>query len=387
MKKICVVTATRAEYGLLRPLIDKIDKDSELELQLLVTGAHLSTEFGLTYKFIEEDGYVISKKVEMLLSSDTPTAIVKSMGLEMVGMADAINDLSPELIVLLGDRYESLVVASVATIFRIPVAHLHGGEATEGLIDEAIRHSITKMSMLHFASTNEYANRIVQLGESPDRVFNVGALGIENIKKMHFLSKEELEKQIDFRIDENTVLVTFHPVTLENNSSAQQFRNILEALEEKRYKVIFTKANADTDGRVINKMIDEYVKKNPQSSISYVSMGQLRYLSALKYVKMVVGNSSSGIIEAPSFNIPTIDIGDRQKGRVSAESVIHCEPERSSIVYAMNQTEKDDFVQNLQYVKNPYEGIDTSETIIVEIKKYLENNHDVKKEFYNLNLK
>lgn len=383
MKKICVVTATRAEYGLLRPLIDKIEKDSELELQLLVTGAHLSTEFGLTYKAIEEDGYTISKKVEMLLSSDTPTAIVKSMGLEMIGMADALDGLKPDLLVILGDRYEALVVASAAILFRIPIAHIHGGEITEGAIDDAIRHSITKMSMLHFASTNEYAKRIIQLGEAPDRVFNVGALGIENIKKLKLLSKQELEEQINFAIDDNTVMVTFHPVTLDNNSASTQFFNLLNALDEKEYRIIFTKANADADGRIINQMIDEYVRDHSEKSVAFVSMGQLRYLSAMRYVKMVVGNSSSGIIEAPSFNVPTVDIGDRQKGRVSAESIIHCEPTQKGIVDAINKAKSEKFQKKILGIANPYEGVNTSDKIILEIKKYIEKKVEVKKTFYN----
>lgn len=384
MYKICVVTGTRAEYGLLKPVIQKIQEDESLELQLVVTGMHLSTEFGLTYQEIENDGYHISRKVDMLVSSDTSAAIVKSMGLEMIGMADAFEELKPDMLVVLGDRYEALVAASTAMIYRVPIVHIHGGEATEGLIDEAIRHSITKMSALHFAATEEYARRIVQLGENPSKVHNVGALGVENIKNVNLLDKEELVESIGFDIDKDTALVTFHPVTLENQSAESQFRDLLLALEETRLKIIFTKANSDTDGRIINRMIDEFVREHETISKAFDSLGQKRYLSALRCVKMVIGNSSSGIIEVPSFGIATIDIGDRQKGRIRADSVVHCEPEKKSIIDAINYAQTVEFEEICRNVYNPYEGCDTTKTIIECIKKELEEGISIKKKFYDI---
>ena len=323
-KKICVVTGTRAEYGILKPLLRKVKEDNELELQLVVTGMHLSPEFGLTYKQIEEDNFRISEKVEILLSSDTPIGISKSMGLAMISFSEVFDRLKPDLLVLLGDRYEMLSVASSAMVARIPIAHIHGGETTEGAIDEAIRHSVTKMSYLHFTSTEEYRKRVIQLGENPNRVFNVGAMGVEEILNTNLLSKEELEKELDFKIDSKTALVTFHPVTLEENTSEEQFQNILDALDNfKDLKVIFTKANSDTDGRIINKMIDEYVIKNKGKAKAFTSLGQLKYYSTIKYTDFVLGNSSSGILEVPTFKKPTINIGDRQKGRIQAFSIIN----------------------------------------------------------------
>ncbi|MDE6182001.1 MAG: UDP-N-acetylglucosamine 2-epimerase (hydrolyzing), partial [Eubacteriales bacterium] len=266
MKKICVITGSRAEYGLLKPIMNAIKEDKELILQTIVTGSHLSTEFGLTYKSIENDGFMIDEKVEMLLSSDTKTAINKSIGLAIISFGEAFERLKPDLIIILGDRYEILAVSVCATICNIKIAHLHGGEITEGAIDDAIRHSITKMSHLHFTSTEEYKKRVIQLGEQPDTVFNVGAIGTENIKKIKLLNKEELEQKLNFKIKENTVILTFHPVTLENKSSKEQFQDLLDAIDNiENINIIFTKANADTDGRIINNMIDEYVNKNKNS--------------------------------------------------------------------------------------------------------------------------
>lgn len=387
MKKICVVTGTRAEYGLLKPVIERISSDKELELFLIAIGAHLSPEFGLTYKEIENDGYVIDKKVEMLLSADTPGSIVKSMGLGLIGLADVFADVLPDMVVILGDRYEMLAAASAAMIHRIPIAHIHGGETTEGMIDEAARHAITKMSYLHFASTAAYRNRIIQLGENPERVFNVGALGIENIKTIRLLDKEELEKSINFKFGENTVLVTYHPVTLENQSSSEQFYNLLKVLESRtELHIIFTKTNSDTDGRIINRMIDAFVAKNNDRSIVYTSLGRTRYLSVLKYVSMVIGNSSSGIIEVPSFHIPTVDIGDRQRGRIASDSVIHCKTDAESINHAFSKAMQKDFRESIKNIKNPYEGKRTSAEILDIIKQYLQNGIDLKKKFYDLDI-
>jgi GDP/UDP-N,N'-diacetylbacillosamine 2-epimerase (hydrolysing) len=322
MKKICVVTGTRAEYGLLYWLMKEIEADKDLELQLIVTGMHLSPEFGLTYKEIEKE-FKINKKIEMLLSSDTSIGISKSMGLAQISFAEAYEELKPDLVIVLGDRYEIFSATSAAMIGKIPVAHLHGGETTEGAFDESIRHSITKMSHLHFTATDEYKNRVIQLGEHPNRVFNVGGMGIENIKKLKLLTRDEFEKSIEFKLNKKNILVTFHPVTLENSTAKEQFQELLDVIDElKDTNIIFTKANSDTDGRVINQMIDEYVAKNFHKSIGFSSLGQLRYLSALQFVDAMVGNSSSGLTEAPSFRIGTINIGDRQKGRIKAESVI-----------------------------------------------------------------
>ncbi|MDR3246392.1 MAG: UDP-N-acetylglucosamine 2-epimerase, partial [Prevotellaceae bacterium] len=325
MRKICVVTGTRAEYGLLSNLMRLIADDSDLQLQIIATNMHLSPEFGLTYKEIEADGFVINKKVQMLLSADTANATVKSMGLATIGFADALEELNPDLMLVLGDRYEILSAVTSALIYKIPVAHLHGGEITEGAYDDAIRHAITKMSHLHFTSTEEYRNRVIQLGESPDRVFNVGAIGIDNIRKTNRLSKEELEQSINFKLGDKSLLVTFHPVTLENATAKEQCQNLLSVLSEYNdYKIIFTQPNSDTDGRIIIQLINEYVESHSNQSIVFTSLGKVRYLSALKYITAVVGNSSSGIVEVPSFGIPTLNIGNRQKGRIAPESVINC---------------------------------------------------------------
>ena len=387
MKKVCVVTGTRAEYGLLKPVIDKINRDAELELYLIATGAHLSPEFGLTYKEIESDGYIINKKIEMLLSADTPGSIVKSMGMEMIGFADVFTEVHPDMVVILGDRYEMLVVAASAMIHRIPIAHIQGGETTEGAVDEAVRHAITKMSYLHFAAAEVYRSRIIQLGESPERVFNVGALGVENIKDIKLLNKEVLEENTGFKFDENTMMVTYHPVTLEKESSAEQFGNLLRVLESRtEWNIIFTKANSDTDGRIINQMIDEFVAGHKDRSRAYTSLGQIRYLSALKYCSMVIGNSSSGIVEVPSFHIPTVDIGDRQRGRISSDSVIHCGTSAEEISDAIDKAMQADFRQIIKYERNPYEGENTSVEIVSIIKRFLRDGMDIKKRFYDLHI-
>jgi GDP/UDP-N,N'-diacetylbacillosamine 2-epimerase (hydrolysing) len=382
-RKICVVTGTRAEYGLLYWLMKEIELDKELELQLIVTGMHLSPEFGLTYKEIEKE-FKIDKKIEMLLSSDTLVGISKSMGLAQISFAEAYEDLKPDILVVLGDRYEIFSCVSAAMIARIPIAHLHGGETTEGAFDESIRHSITKMSHLHFTAANEYRNRVIQLGEHPLRVFNVGGLGIENIKKLKLLSKEEFEKSIDFKLNKKNIIVTFHPVTLEKSTAKEQFQELLDAIDELvDTNIIFTKANSDTDGRVINSMIDEYVSKNHDKSVGFTSLGQLRYLSALQYVDSMVGNSSSGLLEAPSFNIGTINIGDRQKGRLKAESIIDCCENKESILKAVKKLYSSEFQELLNTVKNPYGNGCASMNIIKELKRInLENI--LKKSFYDL---
>ncbi|WP_127470451.1 UDP-N-acetylglucosamine 2-epimerase [Thiomicrorhabdus aquaedulcis] len=383
MKKICVVTGTRAEYGLLYWLIKAIEQDSDLQLQVIVTGMHLSPEFGLTYKEVEKE-FKIDKKIEMLLSSDTAIGISKSMGLAQISFAEAYDELKPDLVVLLGDRYEIFAAASIAMIARIPIAHLHGGETTEGAFDEAMRHSITKMAYWHFTAAEVYRQRVIQLGESPERVFNVGGLGIENIKRLTLLSKNEFEKSIDFKLADRNVLVTYHPVTLERSSAQEQFQVLLNALDQlKNTHIILTKANSDTDGRVINQMIDHYVTKNAQKAIAFTSLGQLRYLSALQFMDAVIGNSSSGLLEAPSFKIATINVGDRQTGRLKAASVIDCKPELSGLAHAFQKAFSDEFKNILESVENPYGDGNASAQILPILKRKV-YAQDLKKKFYDL---
>lgn len=383
MKKICILTATRAEYGLLKPIIKKLMLEQEFDVRIIVTGAHLSTEFGLTYKEIELDGIIIDEKIEILLSSDTPTAISKSMGLALISFSSYFERQKPDMLIVLGDRYETLAVCIAAMNERIPIAHLYGGEITEGAVDDSIRHAITKLSYLHFTSTDAYRNRVIQLGEQPDRVFCVGAIGIENILQEKLLSKSDLESEINFSLDLPYVMITFHPVTLEDNSAQNQFQELLKALEKyTNMKMIFTKANADTNGRIINSMIDEFTKHN-NNAIAFSSMGSLKYLSALKYCKLVIGNSSSGLLEAPSFCIPTINIGDRQKGRLQASSVVNCEPIEEEVIAAIDKALDAEFAEIVRKTKNPYGNGDTSSKIIQVIKSVFTSKIDLKKKFYD----
>ena len=383
MRKICVVTGTRAEYGLLYWLMKEIQADTNLELQLIVTGMHLSPEFGLTYKEIEKE-FSINKKIEMLVSSDTPIGISKSMGLAQISFAEAYAELSPDIVVVLGDRYEIFSAATTAMISRIPIAHIHGGETTEGAFDEAIRHSITKMSHLHFVATEEYRHRVIQLGEDAEHVFNFGAPGLDNIRKLKLLSKVDLENEIGFKLGMKNLLVTFHPVTLEQSTAKDQFQQLLNALDElSDTHIIFTKANSDTDGRIINSKIDSYVTANSNKAIAFTSLGQLRYLSALQYVDAVVGNSSSGLTEAPSFKIGTINIGDRQKGRIKATSVIDCMPDRNAIIGAIQQLYSSVFQENIHDVTNPY-GESGASKKIADILSSYPLTHLLKKIFNDL---
>jgi len=384
-RKICIVTGTRAEYGLLCWMMKDVQADADLQLQIIATGMHLSPEFGLTYTQIEKDGFKIDKKIEMLLSSDTPVGISKSMGLGMIGFAEAYADLQPDIIVLLGDRFEIFSAAAAAMIARIPIAHLHGGETTEGAFDEAIRHSITKMSHLHFTAAEEYKRRVIQLGEDPASVFYVGGLGIDNIRNLKLMRREEFENSINFKLGPKNLLITFHPVTLEHATAEDQFQNILNALDELQdTKFIFTKNNADTEGRLIIKMIDDYVSRNSSKAIAFINLGQLRYLSALKFVDACVGNSSSGLAEAPTFKIGTINIGDRQRGRIKADSVIDCEPNKESILTAIRKLYSKGFKDKLKNVKNPYgEGGATEK--IKKILKETDLTNILKKQFYNIN--
>lgn len=384
MKRICILTATRAEYGLLKSIILKLKKVSEFEVGVVVTGSHLSPEFGLTYKEIEQDGITIDEKIEILLSADTPAAISKSMGLAMIGFADYFARSNPNMLLVLGDRYETLAVCCAAMNQKIPIAHLYGGETTEGAIDECIRHAITKFSYLHFTSTEMYRNRVIQLGECPDRVFCVGAMGIENIHSEKLMSKTELEVAIGYKLDKPFALVTFHPVTLENTHSDQQFLELLNACEKyEDITFIFTKANADTDGRIINRMIDVYVNEH-DNAIAFDSLGLKRYLSALKYCEMVIGNSSSGLIEAPSFGIPIVNIGDRQKGRLQANSVINCQPIEAEIDRAIILALSGEDRKKAKKANNPFGDGNTSDKIIDIVKDFLLNDRiHLMKKFYD----
>ncbi len=383
-KRICVITGSRAEYGLLYWLMKAMEEDPDIDFKLIVTGAHLSPEFGLTVREIENDGFVIDSKVEMLLSSDTDAGITKSTGLGLIGFADAYKQIEPDMIVVLGDRYEILPPVIAALFFKIPVAHMYGGERTEGLIDEGIRHTVTKMSHIHLAATHEYHKRVIQLGEQPGNVFTVGSIGLENIRKLELLSKEDLEKSLDFEFGTRNLLVTFHPVTLEKNTSREQFENILKVLDQQPdTKIIFTKANADNNGRIINTMIDAYAMAHPEKAKAFTTMGVERYLSTLQYVDAVVGNSSSGIIEVPSFHIGTVNIGDRQKGRLKPKSVIDCEPDQESIRCAIKRVYEKDFQGMIADLVNPYGDGKTSRTII-EILKNINLNELIKKEFFDI---
>ena len=381
-RKICVITGTRAEYGLLRWVMQGIKDDPVLTLQVIATGMHLSPEFGLTYREIENDGFQIDRKIEMLTSSDTPVGIAKSMGLGLIGLADALSELRPDLIVVLGDRFEIFAAVAAALVARIPVAHLHGGEATEGLIDEAVRHSITKMSHLHFVAAEAYRQRVIQLGEPPDRVFLVGGLGIDSIKRLKLLDRAELEASLDFKLGQKNLLITFHPVTLEKSTAVEQMAELLAALAvRKDTQLIFTLPNADTDGRALINSVESFVANHPNAR-AYTSLGQLRYLSCIAHVDGVVGNSSSGLTEVPSFKKGTINIGDRQRGRLEAASVVHCEPTQQSITSALEKLYSIDFQSNLSQVCNPYGEGGASEAII-SIVKTISLDDILKKHFYD----
>jgi len=384
-RKICVITGSRAEYGLLRWIMQGIKDDPDLTLQIIATGMHLSPEFGLTYQVIEQDGFQIDRKVEMLASSDTPVGIAKSMGLGLIGFADALSELQPGLIVVLGDRFEIFAAVSAALVARIPVAHMHGGETTEGAFDEALRHSITKMSHLHFVAAEAYRQRVIQLGEQPDRVFLVGGLGIDNIKCLQLLDRAALEASLDFKLGPRNLLITFHPVTLETATAENQMAELLTALELlKDTQLIFTLPNADTDGRTLIKMVEKFVAQHSNAS-AYTSLGQLRYLSSIAQVDGVVGNSSSGVTEVPSFKKGTINIGDRQRGRLQAESVINCEPTSRSIATALELLYSTDFQVSLHKVTNPYGEGGASEKV-VSILKNPAITGIVKKSFYDLSI-
>lgn len=385
MRKVCIFTGTRAEYGIMSRLFRRIEDDPELQLQIIATNMHLSPEFGLTYKEIVADGFHIDKKVEMLLSSDTANGTVKSMGLATIGFADALEDLRPDIVVILGDRYEMLCAAQACLIYNIPIAHIAGGGITEGAYDDAIRHCITKMSHLHFTSTEEHRKRVIQLGEQPDRVFWSGSLGVNNIRNEKVMTREELEKSIRFSLGDKFLLVTFHPVTMENGSAADQCDALLRALEDVNsgYQLLFTLPNSDTNGCVISAKVKKYVARNSERAIAVTSLGKKRYYSALKYASAVVGNSSSGIIEAPIFNTPTLNIGNRQQGRTRCDSIVDVASVYDEIKKGLSYVLSAEFEEIASRTKTPYEKVGSVETVFNVIKTFpLEGI--TKKQFFDI---
>lgn len=383
MRKICFVTGTRAEYGLLSRLMRLVKEDKDLQLQVIATNMHLMPEYGETYKEIEKDGFTIDKKVYMHKPSDDAHGIISSMAEEMQGMNDALSELKPDILVLLGDRYEILVAAQVALIHRVPIAHIHGGEVTEGAFDDAIRHSVTKMSSLHFTSCEEYRHRVIQMGEQPSRVFDVGSLGVENIKAVPLMTKDELEASLDFKIDTQTILVTYHPVTL-GGDPAKDIREFLDALDQfKDLKVIFTMPNSDTGRDAIALAVENYVEKHSNSAKAYTSLGLKRYLSTLQFVKAAVGNSSSGIIEVPSFGIPTLNIGDRQKGRLASKSVVNCGTSKDEVIAGLKLCLSEEMQKVAKTYENPYAKPDTANLIYQELKNVVLAGLNLKT-FYDL---
>ena len=372
MRKICFVTGTRAEYGLLSRLMKMVQDDTDTQLQIIATNMHLSPKFGNTYQEIERDGFTIDKKIPILEEgTDDANATVKSMAKALAGFADAYDELKPDMVVVLGDRYEILAAATAALIERIPIAHIHGGEITEGAYDDAIRHSITKMSHLHFTSCEEYRHRVIQLGEQPDHVFNVGSIGVENIKMLPLMGKAEIEDEIDFAIDDKTILVTYHPVTLGNRTAKEDIDDFIAALDERKdLRIIFTMPNSDTGGQAIVEAINSFVSNNPQRAKAFKSLGVLRYLSVMQQVAAVVGNSSSGLVEVPSFGIPTLNIGDRQKGRMAADSVYNCETDKQSVLKGLDIVLSEEFKQKAAATQNPYDKEGTAQAIFKVISTY-----------------
>lgn len=385
MKKICVLTATRADYGLLAPIIKKLAAYGDLDVRVAVTGAHLSPEFGMTVEEIENDGIAVDRKIPMLLSSDTPSAISKSMGLAMIGFADYFEELRPDALLVLGDRYETLAVACAAMNARIPIFHLYGGETTEGAIDEGIRHALTKLSNVHFVANEEFRRRVIQLGEAPERVHIVGAMGPENAINMPKLSLGELEESLGVKLGEKYAVLTFHPVTLEKGSAETQTEELIRAIS--RYPDIAflcTKANADAEGRIINAKLEKLAGERENVFLAD-SLGAKRYLSALSHASFAIGNSSSGLAEVPSIGIPTVNIGDRQKGRMRGPSVIDCAPEADSISAAIDRALSEEFRAIAAKRENPY-GDGHASAHIAEIirEQLIKDSISLKKKFYDL---
>lgn len=385
-KTICIVTGSRAEYGLLKPVILGLAATQLFSLKIVVTGMHLANEFGSTYQEIEADGIPIDSKIEVLQDEDSTLAMSKAIGIGVIRFAEYFEKKRPDLLIVLGDRFEIFAAATAAAVACIPIAHLHGGETTEGAVDEYFRHSISKMSCLHFTSAEQYRQRLINMGEAPNRVFSVGALGVENILKMSLLPKNELAKSIGFDLNPPYALITFHPVTMEKDAALGQIEVLLAAVDEiTDLNFIFTKSNADACGRLINRKIDAYCAKK-DNAIAITSMGTLRYLSAMNHCEMVIGNSSSGIIETPSFNKPTINIGDRQKGRICAKSVISCEPEKHSILNSIAKARSQQFLHEIAGQVNPYGDGKTSQKIVAVLQDFLDTNNPIslKKRFYDV---
>ncbi|HFQ5278996.1 TPA: UDP-N-acetylglucosamine 2-epimerase [Vibrio vulnificus] len=381
-KKVAVFTGTRAEYGLLFWLLKDIQADPDLQLQLLVSGMHLSPEFGETYQQIERDGFHIDEKIEILLSSDSAVGTAKSMGLGVLGFADALARLKPDVLVILGDRFEALAAAQTAMILRIPVIHLHGGEITEGAYDDAIRHAITKLSYLHGTSTEAYRQRVIQLGEAPERVKNIGAIGLDHLKHAQFLDVPALAKSLNFALTQPYFLVTYHPVTLGEEAPETSFQALLDALDSyPEHQIILTYPNADDGGRRIIPMLEAYAAANPQRVLAIPSLGQVRYLSAVKHACAVIGNSSSGIIEVPAFDVPTVNIGVRQQGRLAAKSVLYCRASKEKIEQAIQTAITRGYKANGEVIDNPYGQGDSSAQVIAMIKSL---HFEPCKSFYDL---
>lgn len=385
MRKICVVTGTRAEYGLLSRLIRRIDGSERTQLQLVVTNMHLSPRYGETVREIEQDGFRIDRRIPIVEDGRTDAAgTARSMALALEGFTKAFVELQPDLVILLGDRYELLAAAEAAMLTKVPVAHIHGGEVTEGAYDDAIRHAVTKMSHLHFTSTEAYRQRVIQLGEDPERVFCVGSLGVENIKTIPLMAQEELVRAIGFPLDGNTVLATYHPVTLGSGSGETLIRDFLDVLaEHEDVRVVFTMPNSDTGSEVLREATERFVAAHPGRAVAFKSLGIKKYLSVMKYCAAVVGNSSSGILEAPSMGVPTLDIGERQKGRIAAGSVLHCGAERDAIRSGLETVLSRSFREKARNVANPYEKDGTMERIFEIISTYPLDGV-LQKHFYDL---
>ena len=387
MRKICVVTGTRADYGILYWLMKEVAADPDLQLQIIATGMHLSPEFGLTYKQIEADGFSINIKVEILLSSDTSIGIAKSIGLGVIGFADAINTLTPDILVVMGDRFEILAAVQAAMVMNLPVAHISGGEITEGAIDDCIRHAITKMADFHFVAADIYRRRVIQMGEQLDKVINCGDPGLDNFRRLHLLTRDELERALNFSMGSPTFLVTYHPVTAGETNPQKEMQELLNALDHfPGAQVIITKPNADTGGRVISKMVDDYSRKHPERVHVSVSLGQLRYLSAMQCCDVVIGNSSSGIVEAPAIQKPTVNIGTRQKGRLKAQSIIDCDANEQSIVNAIDKSLSSEFKSVLANTQSLYGDCNAS----LKIKNFLKQvrcGKETGKEFFDIEYK
>lgn len=384
MRKICVVTGTRAEYGLLSGLMRLIERSQDCRLQVVVTNMHLLPEYGNTYLEIERDGFHIDAKVPMKKTSDDAYGIIDSMSEEMKGMSDAFHRLNPDVVVILGDRYEILIAAIVAMLQRIPIAHIHGGEISEGAIDDNIRHSITKMSSLHFTSTEAYRKRVIQLGEQPGRVFYVGSLGVENLKRVPLISKRDLEEQLNFTFEKHTILVTYHPVTLGNRSPQDEIGDFLMALDAfPDLRVLFTMPNSDQGGDAIRQAIEGYCRRNSGRCSCYSSLGMQRYLSVLRHVTAVAGNSSSGLLEVPSAHIPTLNIGERQRGRIHGKSVLDCDSDTASIIAGLDMVLSDSFREIAHKAVNPYEKENTAQAVYDVISTYPLDKLR-RKSFYNL---